>query len=65
MAEEQHTPPAAFIASRHRNPLEGMNLKPAINYTWAAIIAIFATLIFIGVVLIQYLEWDFYHNPFV
>jgi hypothetical protein len=59
MAEEQHTPPAAFIASRHRNPLEEMNLKPAINYTWAAIFAILATLIFIGVVTIQMFEWDF------
>ena len=62
MAENQNTPPAAFIASRHRNPLEDMNLRPAVNYTWAAILAIFATLIFIGVVVFQYLEWDFYQN---
>ena len=60
MAENHNTPPAAFIASRHRNPLEDMNFKPAVNYTWAAIIAIFATLLFIGVVLIQFAEWKFY-----
>ena len=60
MAEEQHTPPAAFIASRHRNPLENADLKPAVNYTWAAMVALFATLIFIGIVVLQYLEWDFF-----
>jgi len=60
MAEDPHTPPAAFIASRHRNPLEEMNLKPEASYTMAGIFAILATLIFIGVVVIQYFEWDFY-----
>ena len=62
MAQEQHTPPAAFLASRHRNPLEGTDFKPAINYTWAAVFGIFATLFFIGVVVLQYLEWDFFKN---
>jgi len=62
MAEEQHTPPAAFLASRHRNPLEGTNLKPAINYTWAAVFAILATLVFAAVVALQYFEWDFFKN---
>ncbi len=60
MAQDQHNPPAAFIASRHRNPLEDMNLKPAVNYTWAAIIAILTTLMFIGIVVLQWMEWDFF-----
>ena len=60
MAEDPHTPPAAFIASRHRNPLEGMDLKPAANYTMAAIFAILATVLFVLVVVVQYFEWDFY-----
>ena len=65
MAEDPHTPPAAFIASRHRNPLEGMDLKPAANYTMAGIFAILATLIFAGVLTILILEWDFYrYAPF-
>ncbi|MCL1888038.1 MAG: hypothetical protein FWF96_04120 [Kiritimatiellaeota bacterium] len=59
MAEDPHTPPAAFIASRHRNPLEGMDNRPAASYTMAGIFAILATLVFIGVLVVQYLEWDF------
>lgn len=57
MADDKNT---AFLASRHRNPLEDVNLKPAVNYTWAAIIAIFAFLIFAAVVAIQWMELDFY-----
>jgi hypothetical protein len=65
MAEDPHTPPAAFIASRHRNPLEEMNLKPAANYTMAGIFAILTLLVFIGVVTILCFEWDFYrYAPF-
>ena len=60
MAQKQHTPPAAFIASRHRNPLEGTNLRPAINYTWAGIIAILAFVVFALIVGIQYAEWEFF-----
>ena len=60
MAEDPHTPPAAFIANRHRNPLEGMDLKPAASYTMAGIFAIFATLIFAGVLAFQIFEWNFY-----
>jgi len=60
MAEDPHTPPAAFIASRHRNPLEGMDLKPAASYTVAGIFAILAFLIYAGVLAIQIAEWKFY-----
>ena len=64
MAQDQHTPPAAFIASRHRNPLENTNLKPAINYTWAGVFAILAFLLFAGILVFQYLEWAHY-EPFI
>ena len=49
--------PGAFISERHRNPAEYMVQVPQTNYTWAGICAIVATMIFIGMLALLWMDW--------
>lgn len=45
-----------YVSSRLRNPLEGIEAVKRENWTWAAILAAVATALFIGLVVIQYMD---------
>ena len=49
-----------YVSSRHRNPLEGgvVAVKKE-NWTWAAVLAILTTLLFVALCILEYMEFDF------
>ncbi len=49
-----------YASSRHRNPLEGGAVAyKRENWTWAAVLAILTTLLFIALCVLEYMEFDF------
>jgi hypothetical protein len=49
--------PSAFISERHRNPAEMMAQTAKGNYTWAGICAILATLVFLAMLALLWVDW--------
>jgi len=50
--------PGAFISERHRNPAELMALKPRGTHVWAAVCAILATVIFVVLLALLWVDWS-------
>jgi hypothetical protein len=47
----------AYIAERHRNPAALMAQAPRANNTWAGVCAILATLVFVAILVVLYMDW--------
>lgn len=51
--------PSAFISERHRNPAEMLaQQRPAGNYLLAGICAIVATLVFLAMLAVLWIDWS-------
>lgn len=59
-AEEKKEGGGIYVSSRHRNPLEGgVAAVKKENWTWAAVLAILTTLLFVALCILEYMEFDF------
>ena len=49
-----------YVASRHRNPMELADAAPVKKETWAwaAVLAIFSTLLFLVLCVLEYMAWE-------
>ncbi len=49
-----------YVASRHRNPMEAAENAPVKKekWTWAAILAIFSTLLFLVLCVLEYMDME-------
>ena len=50
--------PSAFISERHRNPAEMMARKTQGGSIWAGVCAIVATLIFLAMLAVLWVDWS-------
>lgn len=57
-------PVGSPLSEAHQNPFDAVATGGGEKYTWAAIVALIATLLTIGIVVIEWMEWDFYHGGF-
>lgn len=66
VAQPAGAPQGGVVMSPHlQNPFEDAeNFGPPEKYAWQAILMCIATVLIIGVVVVQYLEWDTYHGGF-
>ena len=49
---------AVFMSSRHQNPGALVGNVKSENFTWAAILGIFALLLVVAAVLLEWLDWS-------
>lgn len=49
-----------YVASRHRNPMEMADAAPVKKekWAWAAVLAIFSTLLFLVLCVLEYMDWE-------
>lgn len=47
-----------YVASRHRNPMEGSGPVRRQNWTWAAILAVASTLLVLVALIVEYMDWS-------
>ena len=49
--------PSTFVSERHQNPANLMNAQPKHeNFTWAAVLACIATVLFIALIAMQWVD---------
>ena len=49
-----------YVSSRHRNPMEMADAAPVKKekWAWAAVLAIFSTLLFLVLCVLEYMDWE-------
>ena len=52
-------PPSTITSDRHANPVLSGAPARRENFGWAAILAVISTILFIALVAMQWMEWEF------
>ena len=55
---QQSPAPASFVSDRHANPMFGGAKAKRENFGWAAVLAIITTLIFVVLLVMQYMDYE-------
>jgi hypothetical protein len=50
--------PSSFVSERHANPLLGAARAKKENFTWAGILAIVTTILFLVLIAMQWMDWE-------
>ena len=48
-----------YVASRHRNPMEGSGPVRRENWTWAAILAVVSAILVLVTLIVEYMDWSY------